>query len=216
MHVVQRGVARRATFLQQSDYCLYMRFLHEAAEKHGCQIHAYVLMTNHAHLLLTPQEQDSLPLLMQSLGRSYVQSFNKKYDRTGTLWDGRYKACLVQYDRYFLACQKYVEMNPVRAGMVEMPSQYRFSSFAHNALGKVDPLLTPHSLYLSLGSNARQRCTNYLQSFNEQLDANLLAAIREETSACRAIGSDNFKAKLEGMLGRSVRPGRGGRPKTGV
>lgn len=213
MHVIQRGVARRATFLETADYSLYLRNLDEAAVKHGCQIHAYVLMTNHIHLLMTPERQESLPLLMQSLGRSYVQAINKKYDRTGTLWDGRYKAGLVQHDRYFLACQQYIEMNPVRAGMVKLPSQYRFSSFAHNALGKLDPLLRPHPLYLSLGNSAERRCANYLQLFDEQYDSSLLALIRAETNACRVIGSDRFKDRIERVLGRSVRPGQGGRPK---
>lgn len=212
-HVIQRGVDRQAVFFQPDDYALYLRSLDESASQYDCRIHAYALMPNHTHLLLTPGNERSLPLLMQAMGRRYVQTLNKKYDRTGTLWQGRYKASLVQDDRYLLACHKYIELNPVRAGLVSAPAEYPYSSFACNANGSANDLLRPHALYLSLAKSADQRQAAYRRLFLDSIAPELLATIRDTTNACLVMGNDRFKDQIEAMLGRSVRHRKSGRPK---
>ncbi len=213
-HVIQRGVDRQAVFFAPEDCQLYRGALLTAARQHPCDIHAYVQMTNHVHLLLTPREKRALPLLMQALGRGYVQALNRRYRRTGTLWEGRYKASLVQSDRYALACYRYIEMNPVRAGMVRRPEQYPHSSYRCNAHGKSDPLITPHDVYRSLDSRTSDRQGRYQSLFAETLGTEVLETIRSTTNACRVLGNDRFKDQIERMLGRSVRPGKSGRPRT--
>ncbi len=212
-HVVQRGVDRQAVFFQPADYELYLQALADASIQHECQIHAYVLMTNHSHLLLTPRHTRSIPLLMQAMGRNYVQTLNRKYKRTGTLWEGRYKASLVQDDRYLLACHRYIELNPVRAGLVLNPGEYRYSSYGHNADGRKSKLITAHPTYLALAECADQRQAAYRELFDDSLSPELLKNIRDNTNACLIIGNDRFKDQIEDMLGRSVRPGKDGRPR---
>lgn len=213
-HVVQRGVDRQAVFFEPADQLLYLESLGKAACEHDCLIHAYVLMTNHVHLLVTPARKDSLPLFMQAIGRRYVQIVNKKHERTGTLWEGRYKASLVQNDYYVLACHRYIELNPVRGGLTRTPGEYRWSSYAHNAAGRRDELLTAHPAYLSLGSSPVERRKAYRRLFSDVIDPKLLTTIRETTSACRVLGDNRFKRQIERVLGRSVEPGKGGRPKS--
>lgn len=212
-HIVQRGVDRQAVFFQPADYKLYLQTLCDASIQHECQIHAYVLMTNHSHLLITPRHKRSIPLLMQSIGRNYVQTLNRKYNRTGTLWEGRYKASLVQDDRYLLACQRYIELNPVRAGLVSNPGHYRYSSYGHNAIGSKNRLITAHPTYLALADCIDQRQAAYRELFEDGLSPELLKDIRDNTNACLVLGDDRFKDQIEDMLGRSVRPGKDGRPK---
>lgn len=171
-------------------------------------------MTNHVHLLLTPHSPRALPRLMQSMGRGYVQRLNKRYGRTGTLWEGRYKASLVQTDRYALACYQYIELNPVRAAMVASPAMYEHSSYRHNGLGASDALITPHPIYNSLGSTATERQARYRKLFPRELADATIARIRNTTNACLVLGNERFKDQIEAMIGRSVRPGRNGRPKT--
>jgi len=211
-HVIQRGVDHQAVFFESGDYELYLHSLDTAARRYECQIHAYVLMTNHTHLLVTPGCERSVPLVMQAMGRSYVQALNKKYNRTGTLWQGRYKASLVQDDRYLLTCHKYIELNPVRAGLVPAPGDYPYSSFAHNAHGSSDGLLTPHNTYESLAQTAEERWAAYRGLFSDSVASDMLSTIRDATNACLVLGDDRFKDQIEAMLGRSVRPGRSGRP----
>ncbi len=212
-HVIQRGVDRQAVFFEASDYELYRHALDDAAEKYACAIHAYVLMTNHTHLLLTPGCERALPLLMQAMGRSYVQAINRRHERTGTLWEGRYKASLVQDDRYLLTCYRYIELNPVRAGLVSKPGLYPYSSFAHNALGKPDDLVTPHNTYVSLGHTPIDRRTAYRELFGTGLTRETLDDIRKTTNSCLVLGDEAFKERIEAMIGRSVRPNKGGRPR---
>jgi putative transposase len=212
-HVVQRGNDRQATFYRPPDYFIYKNYLREAAATHNCQIHAYVLMTNHVHLLVTPAAEDSIPQLMQALGRRYVRYVNKAYGRTGTLWEGRYKACLIQADRYFLACQRYIELNPVRGGMVADPGEYAHSSYRYNALGHSDPLVIEHTTYTALGNSpAECRCA-YRSFFAAAPGPDPTRKIREVTNACLVLGNDRFKDQIEAVLARSVRPGRAGRPR---
>ena len=150
LHIVQRGINREPCFFADEDYQCYLHWLEEAARDCGCAIHAYVLMTNHVHLLLTPAVSGAPVRLMQSLGRRYVQYANRQYRRSGSLWEGRYKSSVVQAENYLLACMRYIELNPVRAAMVIDPGDYRWSSYRANGLGQPDARVTPHALYLGL------------------------------------------------------------------
>jgi putative transposase len=212
-HVIARGIDRQAVFFQKQDYTLYRQALREAAKVSRCQVHAYVLMTNHVHLLVTPEQDRSLPLMMQAMGRNYVQRLNARYQRTGTLWEGRYKASLVQTGYYLLACQRYIELNPVRAGMVAAPGEYPYSSYGHHALGKEDPLITSHASYLGLHAELSARLQAYRALFSDTLSDELLTRLREKTNACSVIGNDRFNEQIATMLGRAVPTGKKGRPK---
>ena len=212
-HVVTRGVDRQATFFVADDYQLYRDSLLNAASIYDCAIHAYVLMTNHVHLLVTPSAKRSLPNLMQAMGRTYVQRLNRIYKRTGTLWEGRYKASPVQTVTYLLTCYRYIELNPVRAGITRSPAEYPYSSYACNAMGKSDPLVTPHARYLEFGSDQAKRLGAYKRLFNDKLTMNKIQHVRDTTNACLVLGNDSFKDQIETMIGRSVRPGKKGRPR---
>jgi putative transposase len=212
-HVITRGVDRQAVFFREQDYALYLNALQDAAATNECLIHAYVLMANHVHLLVTPGRERSLPLMMQAMERNYVQRLNVRYGRTGTLWEGRYKASLVQHRIYLLTCQRYIELNPVRARMVAAPGDYPYSSYAHNAGGFDDVLLTPHPCYLDLGADPSARQQVYRGLFHELLDEEMLVRIRKNTNACGVIGDNRFKVQIEATLGRPVPTGKRGRPK---
>jgi putative transposase len=156
-HVILRGNNRTEIFCAEADYQFYLDKLRLACEKHDCDIRAYVLMTNHVHLLITPHEEQSLSKALQMLGRYYVQYFNHNYRRTGTLWEGRYKATLIDTEAYLLTCMRYIELNPVRAGIVAHPSEYPWLSYGYNALGESNNLVTPHPEYQHLGKNDEER-----------------------------------------------------------
>jgi len=157
LHIVQRGHDRAPCFFGEEDYLSYLRWLGEALAECRCALHAYVLMSNHVHLLLTPKKAEAVPRLVISVGRRYVQYVNRSYRRSGTLWDSRYKSSSIQAHTYLLACQRYIELNPVRAAMVDDPAHYRWSSYRANGLGLADTLLTPHALYRSLGDGDKER-----------------------------------------------------------
>jgi putative transposase len=205
-HVIQRGNNRCPIFVADEDYGCFRHYLREAGERHDCRIHAYILMTNHVHLVMTPGREDSLARVLQSVGRRYVQYFNATYRRTGTLWEGRYKATVIDTERYLLTCYRYIELNPVRANMVTHPGAYRWSSYAANALGKSDPLVTPHALYLALGRDPEQRRRAYQALFQAHIDNTTLAEIREATQKGWALGNDRFKEEIERLLQRRTRP----------
>ncbi len=210
-HVIQRGNNRQPTFRSRRDFALYKRYLAESAHEHKCSIHAYVLMTNHVHLVVTPQTAMGIQKLMQSLGRRYVYYFNKTHARTGTLWEGRYKACLIDTDGYLISCCRYVELNPVRAGIVSDPVKYPHSSYAHNIGLRRDALVTPHDLYLALGPNTKKRSAAYKKLFGQRLDCAYLDRVREATNSCLVLGSDDFCDLMEQILSRPVRKQRAGR-----
>lgn len=205
-HVIQRGNNREIIFAADQDYLFYLEKLEEACRRFGCQIHAYVLMTNHVHLLLTPDTTTGIGQVMQSLGRHYVQHFNYQYRRTGTLWEGRYKATLIDAETYLLHCYRYIELNPVRAGMVKRPEQYRWSSHGFNALGSTDGLITPHHVYLQLGPEKQHRRNAYRALFRPALEENVDDAIREATNKAWVLGNDRFKAHIESLLDRQAAP----------
>ena len=210
-HVIQRGTNRSALFAADSDYRFFRECLRTACKQHRCQVHAYVFMTNHVHLLMTPTTASGLGKVMQSVGRRYVQRFNDTYQRTGTLWEGRYRATLVDSEEYLLACHRYIELNPVRAGLVGDPGDYPWSSHGANALGARDPLVTPHERYHALGGDARARQAAYRALFGETLPDSTLGAIRDATNGGWALGSKRFRDEIAALLARRTQPGRRGR-----
>lgn len=178
-HVRQRGNNRQRCFFETRDYLRYLAYLDEASREHACAIHAYVLMTNHVHLLVTPASEAGISQMMQSLGRCYVQHINRRRERTGTLWEGRHKASAVDTDAYWYVCARYIELNPVRAGMVSVPTAYRWSSYRANAQGASDSLLKPHELYEVLGNDDAARRQAWQQLCNEPLCDADLSLVRE-------------------------------------
>ena len=213
LHLIQRGNNRQACFFSDSDYLVYLEWLEEYAKKYSCLIHAYVLMTNHVHLLVTPLKAESAGLMMKQLGQRYVQYINRTYRRSGTLWEGRYKSCIAQDEVYVLGCYRYVELNPVRADIVLHPAEYRWSSYRVNAQSENSSLITPHQQYIDLASDRDRRRIAYRDLFRYQLEPGLVDEIRYATNGNYALGSDLFKDEVTMMLGRRVTPGASGRPR---
>jgi len=206
LHVIQRGNNRQVCFVCVEDYKTYLSYLHDGARKYGVDIHAWVLMTNHVHLLSTPQFDGSVSKMMQYLGRHYVRYYNQMYQRTGMLWEGRFKSCVVDTDVYFLACQRYIELNPVRAGMVSDPMEYRWPSYPHNAFGTKSQILSQHDVYIDLGADALSRQLAYRGLFKDELEESVISDLREATTKCLAFGGDRFKEEIELLCKRRVRP----------
>jgi putative transposase len=213
LHVIQRGNNRGAIFFAAEDYAQYRTWLAEAAAEYGCRVHAYVLMTNHVHLLVTPEHAESLPRAMQSLGRRYVRAVNAAYRRSGTLWEGRYRAAPIDGEAYFLACCRYIELNPVRARMVAHPRDYRWSSYRAHAMGAKDVLVSDHPLYRALGRGAEARQKAYRALFRAALEPGFVDALRAATNGGWALGDARFKREIADALGRRVEPLPRGRPR---
>ena len=215
-HIIQRGNNKQTIFAADADYQFYRDALIEASVKHELSVHAYVWMTNHIHLLATPGSEDSISKVFQSVGRRYVQYFNFKYKRSGTLWEGRYRATVVDSERYLLTVMRYIELNPVRADMVARPRDYPWSSYLHNAGGETGvngDWLVAHREYQRLGRTARERQEAYRQLFRAAVPKHELTAIRDCTHKGWALGSERFTKKIEALTQRrSVSKGVG-RPK---
>lgn len=211
-HIIQRGHNRAACFRRDGDYLLYLLHLRELSEKHGCEVHAYCLMTNHVHLLLTPSTAEACTSLMRDLGQRYVQSFNRHYGRSGTLWEGRYQSYIAESARYVMACYRYIELNPVDAGMVAAPADYAWSSHAANTGMRSDRLVKPHPEYMALGYAAERRHACYARLVADGIEQSLLREIREAESTGYPLASDAVKAELAARLGRKTEPGKPGRP----
>ena len=212
IHIIQRGNNRQACFFAEQDYHFYLEWLARYAKQFGCQIHAYVLMTNHLHLLLTPQQDQGLPKMMQAVGRSYVQIFNKVHGRTGTLWEGRYRSTLIQTERYLLACMAYIDLNPVRAHMVAQPEDYVWSSYGHYAGRRNDRLITPHALYWGLGNTPFAREAAYAEMVQAGIQADQQRALTDATLSGWALGDAKFIAGLKVQTPRRLSKGKAGRP----
>lgn len=212
-HITQRGNNRSACFFSEEDRGYYLDGLLEGATRYGCAIHAYVLMTNHVHLLATPNDGEGVSRMLRYLGSRYVQYVNYVYKRSGTLWEGRFKSSLVDSDHYLLTCYRYIEMNPVRAGLVAAPGDYKWSSYRAHADGHPDDLLQEHSCYLSLGRNDQERQTAYRALFQHDVDDESLKGIREAINSGKVFGGERFKDQIESALARSVRAGQPGRPR---
>lgn len=190
LHVVQRGNNRSPCFFADSDRLAYLRFLRESASATGCQIHAYCLMTNHVHLLLTPGEQAACAQMMKRLGQQYVQHVNRIHDRSGTLWEGRFRSSVVASEHYALACYRYIERNPVRARLVERPGDFPWSSYRSNAEGKSDSLIAPHPAYLALGSERALVLRAYCRLFDEIVESSLDDEIRSASRIGCPVGAE--------------------------
>ena len=212
VHIIQRGNNRQACFVSEEDHVAYMDWLQEYSLKYGVDIHAWVMMTNHVHLLCTPHRDGSLSQMMQALGRRYVRYFNFEYRRSGTLWEGRYKSCLVQIENYLFDVYRYIELNPVRSGMVSDPSEYPWSSYQVNGLGNKSDLCTPHRKYLALDTDPLERIKIYRSLFSHHVDGDLLEEIRANTNKGMAVGNNRFKEEIEKLTGRRLKGKKRRRP----
>lgn len=211
-HIIQRGNNRAGCFYGDPDRRFYLRCLAEAARRRGCAVHAYVLMANHVHLLVTPHEEGAVSLMLQDVGRRYVRVLNTLHGRTGTLWEGRYKSSLIDSDSYLFNCHRYIELNPVRAGIVTDPAEYLWSSHRHYALGRPNPLITERAEYAALGNSDLERQQAFRSLFSVTIDGATLAAIRKAVNSDSGFGSEAFFIAAQERLGRSIRPPVHGRP----
>ena len=211
LHVLQRGHNKRPCFAEERDYLLYLALLAESTSMYPCAVHAFVLMTNHVHLLVTPTESQSISRAMKRLNERYAIHFNKKYARTGSVWEGRFKSSVIDSDAYLLCCQRYIELNPVRAGMATHPGDYPWSSYKTNAWGERCDLLTPHGLYMSMGRSDDARRLSYRRFIAAGCSDAEVASIRAATISSTALGSEAFLASLPEEFRRTPKPS--GRPK---
>ncbi len=199
VHVIQRGNNRQTLFTSDKDIAAYAHWLTEGALKFELHVHGWVFMTNHVHLLLTPKQDESVSRLMQSLGRRYVGYFNYAYARTGTLFEGRFRSSLVENDEYFLACLRYIELNPVRAGIVNDPGDYRWSSYRVHGFGLQSRMWAPHDNYLALGSHAKARQSAYRRLMNEGLNIDVITKIRHCVNTGLVLGTEAFRNQVAAM-----------------
>ncbi|HYD94256.1 MAG TPA: transposase [Noviherbaspirillum sp.] len=211
-HIIQTGNDRQTIFRDADDHAAFLVWLRQAAKQSRVAIHAYVLMPDHIHLLASPAEAGGLGQMMQWMGRQYVPYFNGKYQRTGTLWQGRYKATVIESDRYFLMCSRYIETNPVRAGLVALPEEYPWSSIGHHLGIKHDAVITDHSVFWALGNTPFDREASYRAVLDQELGEREVQALTEATLKGWPLGSEQFKARLAKLSNRRVEPARRGRP----
>lgn len=212
-HLIVRGNNRGPCFGIERDYRVYLRYLEEAGAKCDCAVHAYVLMTNHVHLLVTGNRSGAISRLMHSIGCRYVRYFNSAYGRTGTLFEGRFHASVVESERYFLACMRYIDLNPVRAGIVRDPAEYRWSSHRHYVGRETRTGLTPHGEFLRLGASPGERHRAYRELVDDLLAAPELKAIREHVNRNRVLGRSAFQASIRAIVDRPVAMASAGRPR---
>jgi len=212
VHIIQRGNNKNACFRGDSDYLVYLLHLRDLSKKLDCGVHAYCLMTNHVHLLVTPSSREACVSLMRNLGQRYVQYFNRRHARTGTLWEGRFRSCVAESARYVLACYRYVELNPVRAGIASHPSDYPWSSHAVNVGMRSNAMVSPHPEFTALGSDTRTRQAAYRGLFEQELDLSLLSEIRGSTNAGYPLASESFKTFASDATSRRLERGKPGRP----
>ena len=210
-HVIQRGNNRQAVFFEPADYERMLALMAEQAPRFGVALHAYVLMENHFHLLATPSTDDGLPKFMQAVGRSYVRAFNDRHGRSGTLWEGRYRATVLQAERYLLPCMVYLDLNPVRAGLVTEARDFAWSSHLHYAGLRTDRFLSPHPLYWTLGNTPFAREAAYVERVRAGISARDQQVLTESALQGWAAGDDQFVAQLQAVTGRRLVKGRAGR-----
>jgi putative transposase len=212
VHVVQRGHSREPVFFEDNNYLAYLGWLQQGAERYAVDIHAYVLMTNHIHILATPHDKDGVTRMMQYVGRHYVPYINNTYGSSGSLWEGRYKASLIHDEEYLLTCMRYIELNPIRANMVHSPVQYRWSSYRCNGQGREDALVTPHPIYQALGKTQSERLKSYKTLFKVHLANGVLDEVRSALQTGTPLGNEGFRKKIEAKLKCKVGQARRGRP----
>jgi putative transposase len=213
LHVVQRGNNKSPTFFEAEDYQRYLDLLEAAARRYDTRVHAYVLMTNHVHLLMTSSMAGGISRTMQLVGGRYVAALNRRLGRTGTLWEGRFRSSPIDSSRYLLACYRYIERNPVRAGIVPSPCDYRWSSYALNSRGRVSSLVRPHPAFLALGSTPRDRAARYKMLVGEELPEDLLEEIRSGIRKGLRSASDTFRETVGAHLPPRLGTGGRGRPR---
>lgn len=211
-HIVQRGNNREACFFSAEDYSLYLRLLQDVLPKYRVRLHAYCLMTNHVHLLMSPGDESGISNVMKVVASRYAYALNKTYSRTGTIWEGRHKASAVDVEAYLLKCYRYIELNPVAANMVKRPEEYQWSSYHCNAWGDNFTWITPHEEYSRLGTDTGQRCRAYRDLFKTQLSEEDLHAFRKAAHYSVPIGTDRFVEQIERVVGKSVGYTQRGRP----
>lgn len=211
-HIIQRGNNRQPIFHEEADYQRFLMWLKESARFYEVAIHAYVLMPNHVHILATPSDETGLALMMQKLGRFYVPWFNNKYERTGGLFEGRFRTSLIDTERYFLVCSRYIELNPVRAQLAGGPADYPWSSYAHHAGLRFDSLITDHTLYWALGNTPFQREAAYIAFVEQGTAQQELEFVTASVLKNAPLGSDSYKAELERKTKRQILPAKRGRP----
>jgi putative transposase len=212
VHVIHRGNNRQACFYEENDRSFYLFHLRRLLRKTACSLHAFCLMTNHVHLLLTAAAACGCSQLMQGVAQLHSQYVNRNYGRSGSLWEGRFRSCLVQSEQYLLACYRYIEANPVRAGLSRHPRDYEWSSYRTNAEDELDPSIGPHDEYLRLGPTAATRRKAYVELFQVDPKYWRIEEIREATNGNFALGDAQFKRRLALQLGRRVDRGSPGRP----
>jgi putative transposase len=212
MHVILRGIDRAAVFFDDGDRRCFLEWLGAAAAHERVAVHAYVLMTNHVHLLMTAERDAGVPTVMKHVGQRYVQSVNRTYHRTGGLFEGRFRSAVIEADSYLFACQRYIELNPVRAAMVAAPGDYSWSSYRANALGERDPVVTPHALYRQLAGSDEARRDAYRQLFTDALSTEVLQRLRDCTNGGFVVGRPRFERQIAAMVGRRTWKGSPGRP----
>ncbi len=205
LHIVQRGNNRNPCFFCREDYRTYLDMLETAAAEFPCVLHAYVLMPNHVHFLISPQHVTGPAAMMKRVGQRYVQFINRKYGRFGTLWQGRYHSSLVDTERYFLACQRYIELNPQRAGLVSHPVDYEWSSYRVHAHGEESRIVVPHDIYMNIGNAKGDRESAYRALFNEAIPQPILDQVRRATNSNGVCGSTEFSESIGVALGRDFR-----------
>ena len=215
-HIIQRGNNRQPTFFAEKDYHVFLDCLREAKRKCHTRLYAYVLMTNHVHLLLEPEQDGDLGRFMQSVGRRYVRYVNATHNRSGTLWEGRFRSAVVSRDEYLIVCSRYIELNPVRAGMASHPAEYRWSSYRHRALGHPDDLVDDDPWYQSLGSSAEVRRKRYREWIEALVADEEWAEIRRATQQGRVLGREEFQEQIGRRARRQVMGETRGRPRTGA
>ena len=211
-HIVQRGNNREACFFEPENYRVYLKYMGECLPRYGNYLHAYCLMTNHVHLLISPSKTESISNLLKVVCSRYAQYINKKYSRTGTLWEGRHKSSAVDTELYLLKCYRYIELNPVAAKMVSRPEEYVWSSYHHNAWGEKDALVSRHDLYLALGENEIERCSNYRELFRDAISPEDIHSIRKAAHYSMPLGSNKFVDQIARKTGKPVGYGKRGRP----
>lgn len=212
-HVIQRGNNRQPIFADREDFEAMLSLLADNAHGNGTAIHAYVLMDNHFHLLATPSGEEGLPRMMQAVGRRYVQYFNRRHGRTGTLWEGRYRCAILQPERYLLPCMVYMDLNPVRAGQVQQPGDYPWSSHFHYLGLRNDRLLTPPVQYWALGNTPFAREAAYAALVQSGNSAQEQASLTNSALGGWVLGEPDFLETLQKLTTRRLMPGQAGRPR---
>ncbi len=211
-HVIQRGNNRQPIVLDEADRKMLYSLWLEESQRHKVAVNAYVLLDNHFHLLLTPPSEEAMSLMMQSVGRSYVRYFNKRHNRTGTLWEGRYKSSVLDSEAYLLTCMSYIDLNPVRAGIVDAPENFDWSSYKHLIGQKIDKLVTPHALYWGLGNTPFSREAAYAEFVSSGLSATIQKDLTESVLKGRVVGRPEFLKSLQKKTQRPILPQKAGRP----